>query len=807
MTQIYRLKISRVAQTALFELTWGKGLYLPAELPYPSQLDACYRAWQGSYLQHYQRALRGRAVVSGKMTPQQDWHSQLVKAEAALLSEFHKWLRQEPLFEIRKELGRPAARANTEPKGDKRPQTDLLIACESGNLGRLPWETWEIGAEFGTTQPIRIGRLPVRVREEAVPAQPQRGKARILVVLGDDTGLSFAAEQDEIAALNRLAEIHTIGWKPGTDINQLKQTICDRLQDPSGWDMLLFFGHSNEAKQVGGEIAIAPNTSLSLRELDPYLRQAKAHGLKFALFNSCKGLDIAQTLIDLGLNQVVVMREPIHDRVAHVFLKQFMRSLAQFDDVHTALRKASQFLYSSNQTYPSAHLVPSLFRHSDAIPFQLQPVGWQAWLWAGLPSTRWQTAALGLVAALSLVPPVGSSLTAGRLWTQALYRDVTQQIPAAAPPVVLVQIDDESIRRGIPSGVPNPIDRAYLAEIVDRLSALDAQVIGIDYLLDRPQEENDARLAQSLAAAAEQGSWLVFGTILEADAEVEVRDDLASLDWAMQGYTNTPQWYLRALPASRSCQARCPFTYLLALTQAATQSSLVETASPVLASPDDLRERLLNSIETQNPDEALRQLYRLRLPWLSSLALGWKQRWLHPILDFSLPPDQVYNRLSAYQLLDSPLTQLQAQFDWSNQVVIVASGGYAEAGTGFSEDYFPLPPALAHWHQRQSNASPRLTGGEVNAYGVHHFLQPHRVVPIPNLWLVGVGAIAGAGLFLFLRRRSLSRPQQWLLLTGLSAGYGLISLQFYVSALVLLPWLLPTAVVWIYCLPQLTRSR
>ncbi len=80
-----------------------------------------------------------------------------------------------------------------------------------------------------------------------------------------------------------------------------------------------------------------------------------------------------------------------------------MQSLARFDDVHTSLQKATQSLRSeSNLTYPSAHLVPSLFRHSNAILFRLQPVGWRSQLKYFLPRDRWQSAALALMTALSL---------------------------------------------------------------------------------------------------------------------------------------------------------------------------------------------------------------------------------------------------------------------------------------------------------------------------------------------------------------------------------------------------------------------
>ena len=40
------------------------------------------------------------------------------------------------------------------------------------------------------------------------------------------------------------------------------------------------------------------------------------------------------------------------------------------------------------------------------------------------------------------------------------------------------------------------MDRSYLAKIVDRLTSLEAQVVGIDYLFDRQQPAKDPMLAQ-----------------------------------------------------------------------------------------------------------------------------------------------------------------------------------------------------------------------------------------------------------------------------------------------------------------------
>ncbi len=833
MADVYRLKVTQVEQVCFFELTWGKGRQLTAKLPYPAQIEALYQGWQRIYLNYYQSALRsssladlraqtalrGRTVSSGQVTAKTDWQGQLVQAEAKLLYEFHQWLRNAALFDIRSELGQKKADG-----------LDLLITCDPIALGRWPWEEWEITAEFGASRSVRIARLPVNVHEAVTSASRPHAAARVLVILGDDTGLDFEAELAAIASLNRLAQIKVIGWQPGLDTTALKQTICDTIQAAPGWDMLLFFGHSNEANAVGGQVAIAPHTTISLRELDPYLRKAKQQGLKFALFNSCKGLDIANALIDMGLNQVAVMREPIHNRVAQVFLIQFMQSLARFDDVHTALQKASQFLRSeSNLTYPSAHLVPSLFRHSDAVLFRLWPVGWRSQLTELFPRTRWQTAALCLIAGLSLFNPFTQSLSAWRLQAQAIYRNSTGQIPTESPPVVLVEIDDLSIREGFPNGVPNPMDRGYLASIIDRLSTLQAKVVGVDYLLDRAQVQNDPRFAESISQTVQQGTTLVFGSVLQPEGEVGVRADLASLDWAMQGYTNTPRGYLRALQAGGNCVERCPFSYLLAIAQTARQASVEAAATPDIDSQTDHRRTLLSAIQRQpvtvhnrsqdrnpgqNPDSSLRSLYRLRLsPW-ASISRWWNQRWLHPLLDYSLPPESIYTKISAHQLLTVPETQLARQFDWQNQVVIIASGAYDEAGTGVARDYIDTPGAIAYWQAKADSVAGRytgrFTGGQTNAYAVHHFLRQHYLTPVPDSWLVVASIVASAGIVLVFKRQhylqQLTSRNRQLVLLAASLGYGWFSLQLGIASQLLLPWLLPVATVWVFCLPTLTSS-
>ncbi|MFK8186206.1 MAG: CHASE2 domain-containing protein [Phormidesmis sp.] len=831
MTEVYRLKVTQVEQVCLFELNWGQGLHLRAKLPYPTQVEALYQKWQRIYLRYYQAlgdepSLRGRKVTSGQMAATTDWHSQLVQSETNLLMEFRQWLNDAKLIEIRRTLSYPAhntvhqpnaGQPKRQPKPNAEPpvahEIDLLLTCDPIGLERLPWETWELGSEFSTRHSVRISRLPIHVRTAAVQPVIQK-KARVLVILGDDTGLNFDKEREALSALSHLISVEFVGWRANVNATNIKQDIVEIIQSPLGWDMLLFFGHSNEASLVGGQIAVAPNTTLSIKELEPCLRQAKANGLKFALFNSCKGIDIASALIDMGLNQVAVMREPIHNRVAQIFLVQFLQHLSQFEDVHTALRKASQALYAKNLTYPSAYLVPSLFRHSNASLFRLQPSGRQAWFRALLPQSKSQLVGFVFLSLLSLTAPVTQVLLNYRLWTQALYRQaIHHPIKEQTPPVLLVQIDRESIRRGIADGVAMPMNRAYLADILDRLSELRAEVIGVDYLLDGAQVENDAQFAQSSRQAVSQGSWLVFSSILEgAGQEVGVREELASLNWAMQGHVHTPKWYLRALAYDGNCEKKCPYSYLLAMTQLVQKDPSIANIQPSLQNEQDLRQQLLKVLEDLQQNKAtknkkLRSLYEFRLSLWTAISRLWNQRWLHPVLDFSIPPEQIFTRLSAYELLEASDRELLTPFDQTKQIVIIASGGYGEAGTDYAKDYSPLPPAIAYWHRRRNDSPRYFTGGEANAYAVHHFLKEHYVTPIPDLWLTLIGALAGANLVLLFVRWQLSSQKRLLFLCITSFFYGWISLQLYVGLAIILPYVLPVSVVWLYCIPSLKNPQ
>ena len=823
---IFYLEVQRIEQYCLFKLSWGRGQQLSVTLPYPETLDTLYQEWRTDYLSFYKTALRGRVVDNGTIAPPPiDWQAKLVQAEAKLLYEFHQWLRQGELFEIRSCIAQAAwyeERNRREDDDQQRtsPFVEVFLTCDPLDLARLPWEAWEIGTEFAATGRIRIVRTPPKIQDGTAPPKRRQRRQRILVILGDETGLNFQADKEALRSLDRIAEIQFVGWQPGQDIAELKVQIVEAIIDERGWDVLLFAGHSNEAILLGGELAIAPGISFFLSELEQALVVAKERGLQFALFNSCNGLTLANALISLGLSQVAVMREPIHNRVAQEFLLRFLQCLAEYKDVHESLLTACQYLkLEKHFTYPSVHLIPSLFRHPDAPLFRLKPFGWRQQIKRWMP-TKQEALALAALLFVSWQLPVQGLLLEQRVLIQARYRQLTHQVPTTQPPVLLVQIDDDSIQKAKISN-PNPMDRSYLAQVVDKATAVKAKVVGIDYLLDRPQKEHDVKLAQSLRDAVQQGTWLVFAASTnDSGGWFEVLPELAQPSWSLQGdvmLLDDHVKYMTLVPMQEPDPRHLPFSYLLALADRLNFQLRGNPPQPQLQTSRRWRSQIKDYV-TQTTGKDYKNFFssRARLQPLTNWSYEFRQMWLHPILDFSIPPQQVYKRLPAWQWLETSTDSLKLD-SHQQPVVMIAPGGYGEAGVSKGgEDNFPVPLAVGYWRSQENPPDFRgmFSGGEAHAYMIHHLLNQRIVVPIPDLWLVGVAALLGKGTALVLKEKGKRKKEQgklrlffvpswcgqWVLLGGATTIYGLVSLQVYIAAAILLPLLMPTATFWTYVL-------
>ena len=780
----FQLEIQQIGCTCLFKLKWDREKQISTVVSYPNALSELYRAWRKAYLDFYKTALRARVRKiknDGKISLPQDRHRQLVQIEAQLLEVFYSWLRSEDLYKIRSKIAIEG--------GKDKATTALFITC-SGELERLPWETWELGAEFDRS--VAIVRSPTNITSSNQNTLKSRRKPRILVLLGDDTGLDLNGDRTAINTLKQIAEVELVTWNNQQSITEIKQQIQRALTDAKGWEVLFFAGHSNDTAITGGEIAIAPHLALSVNEIADGLKVAQANGLQFALFNSCSGLSIANSLIDLGLSQVVVMREPVHNQVAQVFLVQFLQALADGRNVQQALVSAKEQLKQEKQKliYPSAYLIPSLFCHPEARLYRIQPWGWRKQLKQWLPSRREAIAASALCL-LSIMPPVQNYLLDKRTLVQSIYGDVTEQLPTAEAPVTLIHIDEESLRKA-EIDRPVPMDRQYLARLVDRLVAAEVNIIGIDYLFDRSQPQNDPILAKSIEEAVERDrTWFIFGAYKQIDERekgVEPETNIGSPNWTLQGYTDGLPNYMTLVPKSSDCIRVCPFSYLLATVHQVDRDTRLQ---PNIYSQANLRNSIYDRVADEKQDRFIQQA---KLPSLIiSVHQYLKQQWLRPIIDFSVPTDLVYNRIPAWELLDKNIK-------FKTQIVIIGSGGYSEAGLSKGSDNLSTPSAIGYWNARKDlrRGETPFTGSEVLAYMTYQWLNRRLVVPIPELWAVLIALLIAKSIKLSLRDNTFT--VKWLLIWLFSAAtvYGLIVLQLYISNAILLPWLLPSAAVVTY---------
>lgn len=104
------------------------------------------------------------------------------------------------------------------------------------------------------------------------------------------------------------------------------------------------------------------------------MQRAIAHSLKLAIFNSCDGLGLAWDLADLQIPQVIVMREPVPDRVAQSFLKHFLVAFSSGQPLYLAVRQAREQLQALEAEFPCATWLPIICQNPAEVP-----QAWQDW--------------------------------------------------------------------------------------------------------------------------------------------------------------------------------------------------------------------------------------------------------------------------------------------------------------------------------------------------------------------------------------------------------------------------------------------
>ena len=177
----------------------------------------------------------------------------------------------------------------------------------------------------------------------------------MLAILGDARGIDV--EQERQALRSRL------GPQVEFLVTPSRQAFDQALWDPAGWDILFFAGHSQSEGQTGRLYIneAADHNSLTIEQLEEGLKRAISNGLQLAIFNSCDGIGLAEALAQLQIPQVIVMREPVPNRVAQDFLQHFLAAFVEEGlSLYAAVRQARRQLQGIENNFPGASWLPVL---------------------------------------------------------------------------------------------------------------------------------------------------------------------------------------------------------------------------------------------------------------------------------------------------------------------------------------------------------------------------------------------------------------------------------------------------------------
>jgi CHASE2 domain-containing sensor protein len=314
------------------------------ELPPNKELPWHFHHWQAIYRS---LDLCARPIGLPKPTSKIATVEECMQAAKSLEHCLNSWLQSESFRPIRE---------NWLEKLQKTEQIRVIFQTEDYQLQKLPWHLWDLIERYSHAE-IAISSLGY---EQVSYFLKPTSSVKILAILGDSTGIDIEIDRAILEQLPRA----NVEFLVEPELKDLTDSLWKR-----NWDILFFAGHSSTLG-IGnqGKIYINETESLTISQLKYALRNAVASGLKLAIFNSCDGLGLARELASLQIPQLIVMREPVPDRVAHTFLKHFLKAYAVGKSLYLAVREAKERLQGLEGQFPCASWLPIIYQNPAETP-------------------------------------------------------------------------------------------------------------------------------------------------------------------------------------------------------------------------------------------------------------------------------------------------------------------------------------------------------------------------------------------------------------------------------------------------------
>jgi uncharacterized protein YjbI with pentapeptide repeats len=333
------LQIATEAQTPYIECT--------AKLPAAPQLEVLYSQWQSAYYRTLQVSARLEIPeVQVTNVSRYDYFDECEASANRFKQYLNHWLNNSESFRLVKEK----LLEQLNPKETIR----IILQTNNRTLLKIPFQHWNF---FDTYLNAELAIYTSTYKRIEAPSV-RKNSVKILAILGDSTGIDINRDRNILEKL------------PNSEVTFLvepqRQQVNNELWEQA-WDILFFAGHSNTKQEIG-QININRNETLSIPQLKNALQKAIQQGLQLAIFNSCDGLGLALNLTELNIPQMIIMREPVPDKVAQEFLKNFLTAFSSGKPLYISVREAREKLQGLENEYPTCTWLPVIIQNPSQIP-------------------------------------------------------------------------------------------------------------------------------------------------------------------------------------------------------------------------------------------------------------------------------------------------------------------------------------------------------------------------------------------------------------------------------------------------------
>ncbi|MEO0408515.1 MAG: CHASE2 domain-containing protein, partial [Cyanobacteria bacterium P01_A01_bin.135] len=382
----------------------------------------------------------------------------------------------------------------------------LVLAAQNQTVLRYPWHLWQLLEDYPQAE---LALSPLTYQRSVKKAQPQTPDVRVLAILGNADGIDVATDQRLLSDL------------PGAAVTILAEPSLEAVNQQlwqGPWDILFFGGHSSS--QAAGVLQLNRHDAITLTDLKYGLRNAIANGLQLAIFNSCDGLGLAWDLADLNIPQVIVMREPVPDLIAHLFLTGFLAAFADNQPLYLSVRAAREQLQAHESLCPCATWLPVIVQN-PAEP----PASWQRL--RGICGKTPQAAPLAGIAPLAAkssaaqssevrgsllrslwIPIATTAVVVGLRLLGGLapielhsFDQLMRLRPGERPDprFLVVTVDEADIQAQPPEGRGGSLSDEALEQLLINLERHGARLVGLDIYRDYAVSSDHPALAERLS--------------------------------------------------------------------------------------------------------------------------------------------------------------------------------------------------------------------------------------------------------------------------------------------------------------------